>query len=325
MALINALKKATGIGLSPQELLDRAYEKGVLLGPSQFPRAIELFNEAAGKAAQAGDKAVQARARANAALYSFVVTGAEQHLQPLSDALRLLPEIERVGSKTERWPTEPIVIEVEARLRETALRRLSEQDHAARAAAHSNIAQVFQSIFGATLVTYAYHSPDQHRERASARYFLHHGLAHQHDAFATVASNPDRAAESMSTALAAFRQCGDPGLAEVAERWLADARQRRTCWMCHREFQGAATHFQSYPATVMPYVERIVQELGQDASTVSAETGTLVLCTPCSSVVRSVADRVVAERTRELRDRLAAAEHTLRDLQGRVAHLENKE
>ena len=48
MALLDSLKKATGLGLSPQELFERAYEKGVLLGDSAVrnPRAQPCLSQA---------------------------------------------------------------------------------------------------------------------------------------------------------------------------------------------------------------------------------------------------------------------------------------
>jgi hypothetical protein len=322
MALMDALKKATGLGLSPQELFARAYEKGVLLGPAQFSRAIELFDEAAAKAQQMGDTSIAARASANSALYRFVTSGSEQHLDPLREALRHLPDIEQVGSQTDRWPAAGLLGEIDARVQESDLNRILLSDHPNRAKAHTNVAAAFRAIFNAKLITYSFHSPDAHSGAASTRYFLHHGLANQHDALAQIGTNPEAAAESMSTALAAFRQCGDSALADNADRWLSNSRKRRTCWVCHREFQGATTHFQPYHALVTPYAERVVRELGQDSSSLSAEFATIVLCTPCSSVVQSIADTMVSARTKELGDRLAASEASVASLNARVFRLE---
>ena len=73
--------------------------------------------------------------------------------------------------------------------------------------------------------------------------------------------------------------------------------------MCHREFQGATTRFQPYHATVLPYVERIVRELGQDTSTISAEFATLVLCTP--QFRRAINRRHAGIRTNERASRMS--------------------
>ena len=67
MGLLDSLKKATGVGLNGSEHYERAWEKGVLLGPAKYGDAAAMFDTAQKKAAEAQDVGTAARARANAA------------------------------------------------------------------------------------------------------------------------------------------------------------------------------------------------------------------------------------------------------------------
>ena len=323
MGLMDSLKKATGMGLSHSEHYDRAYEKGVLLGEANYPKAIELFENAATKAAEAGDRGLEMRARANAALYGYITSGNEQHLGVLRDTLKELGQIEKIGSKSEMMDAAPLLGEVEARLAESAIGSVEPSDNQALTRAHLACSDAFKKIFSEPLITYKYHTPDAHRETAQSRFFLHQGQASWCQAIAEVSSNPETAAEHMSRALNSFRQCGDTQWAELAETWRANCRLKRTCWMCHREFQGATIHFRTFNATVTPYAASVVQSLGQDISTIDVESGALVLCSPCGSAV----DLLAVKRTQELREEVQSVlnEHAqaITNLSHRVERLES--
>ena len=324
MGLMDSLKKATGLGLNANEHYDRAYEKAVLLGPANFPKAVELFDAAAKKAEEAGDRQLATRARANAALYGFITSGGNQYLQQLRDTLPSLTELERIGSKSEMMPSSSLLAEVEARLQESGLPQGGSSP--AIVNAHKACSQAFQRFFNAPLVTYQYQHSDEHRETAQSRFFLHSGMASLHEAMLAVPSNPETAAENMAKALSAFRQCRDDTRAQTAEIWLTNCRQRRTCYLCHREVQGATIHFRTFPASISPYVVGVVKTLGQDPSTLDATSGTMVLCEPCGSVVERIADRFAAERVQELRQELTPVleqhQQAIVQLANRLADLE---
>lgn len=326
MGFMDSLKKATGLGLNAGEHYDRAYEKGVLLGPANYPKAAELFETAAAKAAEAGDGSTQARAKANAALYNFIATGNEKALAALGEALPFLEEIEQIGARTENMSAALLLREVQARISENVLARIRESDHAARRQAHAACAEAFRTLSNAALITYKYQATDQHREQAFSRFFYHQGMASWHEAMASVPHNPETAGENMAKALNAFRQCGDPA-AEHAQVWLSNCRSKRTCWICHREFQGATLHFRSFPALVTPYAESIVRQLGHDTSMLDAQNGTLTLCNPCGTVVENLADQFATKRVQELRTELEKALSSiagaLSSLADRVARLES--
>lgn len=326
MGLMDSLKKATGIGLSHSEHFDRAYEKAVLLGEANYVKAAELFENAAKKAAEAGDSALEAHARANSALYGYITSGNEQYLVALRENLKNVPQIERIGSKSETVDSAPLLGEVEARLTESAMTRVPATDNVALAKAHIACSEAFKKIFNEPLVTYKYQHVDGHRETAQSRFFYHQGLASWSQAVSDVATSPETAAEHMSRALNAFRQCGDTKWAEQADAWRSNCRQKRTCWVCHREFQGATIHFRTFPANVSPYAAAVVQSLGQDASSIDVAARALVLCDPCGSAVEGVADAFATRRTQELRREvqtvLAQHQSAIAELSNRVQALE---
>jgi hypothetical protein len=302
MGFFDSIKKATGLGLTANEHYQRAFEKAILLGPSKFAEGVALFNAAAIKAREAGDATTEARARANANLYGYITSGKVEYLTALRDALAQVEEIEVIGSAQETMPTGPLLAEVNARLAELEVEAVSENARAARAQAHTAAAAAFRQFFTAPLLTYKYRNSDGHIETAQSRFFLHQGLAAWQLAQLHADSNPEGAAEQMSKALNAFQQCPDADWTARATVWREKCRRKRTCYMCHREFQGEDLHFESYTAQVSPYAAAVVAALGQDESTLDVSAGTVVLCTPCGSAVRRVADAYATRRTKELRN-----------------------
>jgi len=328
MGFMDSLKKATGVGLTAHEHYDRAYEKGVLLGPEKFDEAVGLFETAARKAAESGDVQTQVRAVANARLYGFITSGDVGLLPDLHQALSQLTEIEQIGSRSELMSAETLRTEVEARLAEHELGRIAADAYRARAEGHRKAAAVFQRFFTSPLTTYSYQRPDSYVGTAQERFFFHHGMAEWCEAVEAGRSDPEAAAEHMAKALSSFHQCGDVALAANAQSLLANFRQRRTCWMCHREFQGAQVHFRTYSATVSPYAATVVEQLGQDSSMLDPEGGSIVLCSLCGSAVEQQADRYARQRTEELHQtlgqELAALRQAVDYLASRVSHLERR-
>ena len=323
---MDSLKKATGLGLSHGEHYNRAFEKGVLLGPTMYGEAVKLFDHAARKATEVGDGETQARAIANARLYSFIGTGSPDHLTDLRRALDTIPQIEAIGSQTEFIPTDTLKVEIDARVIEQRIRGVHDDQHLELAGLHQNAADTFRQIFQAPLVTYRFQRSDPHTETAQSRYFFHQGLANWHQALNAVLSDPEVAAEQMGKALASFRQCQDDAWSGRAQTWLAGCRQRRTCWLCHRECQGATVHFSSYAAVVTPYVAALVTRLGQDTSSIDLGSGQIVLCRTCGSSMERIADQFAAQQAgavrAELLGQLSRVTSVMDDLAVRVRTLE---
>jgi hypothetical protein len=326
MGFVDKVKKATGLGLSAAEHYDRAFEKGVLLGPASFAAASVLFDAAARKAREAKDELLCCRAHANARLYAFLSTGHAGELRALGEALVSVGALEPIGSRAELLPASALSREIDGRLIEADLSVLAEEDHAARAELHRRAGQVFAEHPGGDLVTYRFQGALPHAPSADARRHFHLGMAAWHRAHAAFADNPETAAEHMGVSLSAFRQCRDDEHAERAQAWLLRLRQKRTCWMCHREFQGADVHFRAYSASITPYVASRVEAHGEDTSALSQTDGHVILCRPCGSAVEAQADRFATLRMRELEASLGrqidALKETVDELTERVAHLE---
>jgi hypothetical protein len=324
--LFDSIKKATGIGLTYGEHYQRAYEKGVLLGPAKYAEAVQLFEAAAKKAGEANDQETQARALANARLYGFITTGNAGLLPELRRCISYFEQMEAIGSQSEGMPTAPLAIEIDGRLAEAAVGAVSEDDHAARAAAHQQAGELFRQIYHQPLITYRYQKADQHTATGGSRYLLHTGLACWHRALHVVLTEPEGAAEEMGKALAAFRNCQDDDWAGRAQSWLTLCRVRRTCWLCHRESQGAGVHFESYAARVTPYVVALVARLGQDASSIDLGAGSIILCKTCGSAVECIADAYAGRHADAVREevmgRLGQLATSLEYVARRVENLE---
>jgi hypothetical protein len=304
MGFLDDLKKSTGVGLTYGEHYVRAFEKGVLLGPSHYSDAAAMFETAAKKAAEANDTALQSRAMANAQLYGFLSTGKPQFLASLAQALAYVPEIEVIGSRSDSMPTAPLLTEIHARLVEVKVAQIAPRDFGRLADEHERAAAAFKHIFSAPLLTYRFQSADSHVDMAQTRFFLHTGLAAWNQAQAAVMFDPDQAADKTASALNAFRQCNDQRWIDEAQRWLANCRTKRTCWMCRREMQAAGIHFRTYAAELAPYVVERARAGGEDVSGLDVGSGIVVLCVPCGSVVERQADLFAARRADAVRAEL---------------------
>jgi hypothetical protein len=331
MGFLDSIKKATGIGLTPTEAYERAYEKGVLLGPEKYDEAAEMFWTAAEKGEEGGDQTVAAKGKVNARLYGYISGGSTEHLRELGDLLGAVSEVEIIGSSTEMMPTETLIKEVRARVAEVDLEGVSEQDHAGRSAGHKAAAAAFKQFFNGDLITYKYQPAPSHNDSAQARFFYHSGMAAWNDALSVSNQSPTAAGEEMSKALNSFRQCQDDEWGSKCESWLERYRLKRTCWLCDREFQGAKLHFDDYSAQITPYAMDVLQKLGHDMSSVNP-SGSVVLCRPCSSVVHGVADIIASQRAAEVRQELTASMEQMQsqllgmisNLQSRVSSLETR-
>lgn len=303
MGFFDSIKKATGLGLNAEEHYSRSWEKSVLLGPAKYGEAVALFQRAATKADKAGDVALAQRARANAHLYGFVATGNEEHLVKLREYLEGLEQIEQVGSRAETMSATELAQELDARAAE--LRASGKRDSRALAQAHAAAAASFKKIFPNTLITYKYHSPDQHNETAQSRYFLHEGLAAWHQANVVAGRDPHGASGELSRAIQFFNQAGDDAWSQRANGWSVKLKKRRPCWVCHREFQGEDLHFEAASAEVSAYTMAVLAKLPEGTDAADPDGQKVMLCAPCASVVRRLADTIAQARTQELREEIA--------------------
>ncbi|HVH99908.1 MAG TPA: hypothetical protein VM869_14410 [Enhygromyxa sp.] len=297
------IQRRVGVALSPEEHYERAFAQGVLLGPQQFGRAAELFEQAASRAHKAGDQPLERRARANALLYRFICEGSGTALGPLHGMLAHLDRIERIGSQREFVDAGALAHEISGRLAEYSIATCRESDHQTRARLHQTAAHAFKQLGTRPLATY-HHRPDGLPTDAIQRYFLHDGLGQRHAALAESVRSPSDAAELMARATTALQQCAVPSYGAEAEQWLSRLRTRRNCWMCQREFTGAQIHFHRVPATVHVHAIDVVRRAGQDLACLDVGDQTVILCKVCSSAITALADAQAQVRVAELEARL---------------------
>ena len=328
LGFFDSIKKATGLGLNAEEHYSRAWEKSVLLGATKYGEAVALFQSAAAKADEAGDPGLAQRARANAHLYGYVATGKGEHLLKLREQLAGLEQIEQVGSRTEAMSATELAAEIDARVAEAHAAAVNENDHALRAQAHAAAAASFKRIFANPLLTYRYYSPDQHKETAQSRYFLHEGLSAWHRANILAAGDPDAASGELSRAMQFFTQAPDEAWSQRTSGWSVKLKKRRPCWLCQREFQGEDLHFESVSAEVSAYAMTVLTGLPEGAHAVDHQGQSVVLCTPCASVVRRMADAIAQARTQELREevagRMAELTQAIVELQGVIRNMASR-
>jgi hypothetical protein len=317
MGFFDSIKKATGVGLTPDQHFERAYEKGVLLGESEWKNSIKLFENAAKKAEEGGRDDLALRASASAELYRFVTDKDFDALKRLGTSLRSMEQIEQPGSRSETWEAAPLAAEIEARVIEARIGGVSKSKHAELSAVHKAAAGAFKKIFTQPLITYSWLADDAHTETAQARFFYHSALGAWHDSVTQVATSPEGAAEHMAKALNFFRQCNDEAWAERSETWLQGCRVKRHCWVCNREFQGESLHFHHKKAYIAPYVAAIMEQRGEDLSVFDRATGSIVVCNPCATGIENIADRVATQRVAELRSEVEVA---LKSLNATVAN-----
>jgi hypothetical protein len=325
MSLLNKLKFATGVGLNAQEHYQRAYEKGVLLGPQNYGAAMEMFRTAAERFQQAGETEAANRAMANRHIYEFLANGSLSALLQAMPFLQAIPAIEEFGTATESFPASELCQEIHARLLEGAAFNES-SDLERRVRAHRDAALAFQHAARIPrLRTYRIAPAPDRKESPLDRFFLHEGWAAYHEAVGIQAQNPDRALEHYSTAMNAFKRANLEEPFRRAESLREAMRIRRCCWVCHREMQGQDVHFTYADAAVPPYVLAVLQSLNEAPDTI--RPGAVAVCTPCHSMIRNAADAIAQERVQELEELMNRKVKALLDaisaLERRISYVES--
>ncbi|HTK08669.1 MAG TPA: hypothetical protein VL485_15985 [Ktedonobacteraceae bacterium] len=308
-------------GRDEQELYERAFEKGVLL--KNFHKAADLFDEASKKASRHGNQALTTQAAANALLYRYLATQNPASLQNLLHLLRTMTQIERIGGQRhEMMPTEPLCAELDCRLVEAAITQAMDDVMRLRDL-HKAASTRFLAIICNPLLTYEYvRSGNGHDERTDERYFFHEGMYQFYEAMLKKDRYPGAAADDLALALQAFRRCNDTSRIERMETLLNNWRVVRTCWICHREVQGADLHFSLCRATLTPYTKELLEKLNQDPFTINLQEMKVVVCSPCGSMITFRAAEEAERVRRDLLLELAQAYMRIDGLDERLHRLE---
>jgi len=322
-SLFDKVKDTIGIGLDAQELYARAFERGILRG--DFSKASDLFEDAAKKAREHSNPDLLNRATVNALLYRYLATQKAAPLQNLLPLLRGMVEIEPIGGPPhEMMPAEPLYAELDCRLIEAAITQAMDDILRLRDL-HKIASSKFLAIIHNPLLTYYYvKSGNGHDERTDERHFFHEGMYRFYEAMLKKESDPASAADDLALALQAFRRCNDANRVVRMETLLNNWRVVRTCWICHREVQGADLHFTLSRAILTPYTKNLLEKLNQDPFTINLQEMKVVVCSPCGSMISF---RAADEAERVRRDRLlqlAEAHIRINDLNERLQRLEQR-
>lgn len=317
-------KDMTGLGLSPMEHYNRAYEKGVFLQPPDYNSAIKEFNAASAGFEKEGKPKSAKTARANAALYKLVNTKDLSSIVEAIKSLESLPEIHRIGSRDEKIPTDALITEL------TAL----QYEYQAEAAAETNVKKEEYSKASDTIMKLGVNPlniTDRINlagpvDKAMMRSYYYGALSDYYAALTEVAESPENAHDSLDKSIQKFIQAQTTPWVEKVKVFRENVSSKRFCWMCDREMQGKDIYYQYYPAITKPYHSHVLAKLKQDVLMVEIPNN-VTLCTVCGSAIELQADRYAKMRVEELRKELIPIlqrhEDTLAAHEQRIRNLEN--
>jgi hypothetical protein len=310
-------------GRDEQEWYERAFERGVLL--KNFHKAADLFDEASKRASKHNNRVLATQAAANALLYRYLATQNPASLHYLIHLLQSLGQIERIGGQRhEMMPVESLCAELDCRLVEAAITQAMD-DMVRLRDLHKTASSKFLAIIRNPLLTYEYvKSGNGHDERTDERHFFHEGMYQFYEAMLKKEYDPGAAADDLALALQAFRRCNDASRIERMETLLNNWRVVRTCWICHREVQGADLHFSLCRATLTPYTRALLEKLNQDPFTINLQEMKVVVCSPCGSMITFRASEEAERVRRDLTLELARAYVRIEGLDERVLRLEQR-
>jgi hypothetical protein len=318
---LNKAKHITGLGLDPNELYERAFEKGVLL--IKFDDAADIFDKASKKFMENGNQVMSAQAAANSLLYRYLATGDTNVIMPLQQTLQGIQQIEAIGSKTEMMSVGTLAAELDCRLVEVAIVD-AQNDIVKSRDLHKLARDKFQAIIRNPLITYnSRPAIDGHNDKAEMRLFYHGGMLSYYEAMTKKDVDPSAASDDLSLANQSFKRCNDQKWQQTITTLLDNWRISRTCWLCHRDMQGYQLHFSMCHAYVTPYTERILQKAKEDNSTIDIAKNRIAVCTPCGSMVTFKAVEEADKVRQELNAKLAETMRIIGALENRINRLEH--
>jgi hypothetical protein len=320
MGLFDDLRMASGLGLEPAEAYKRAYEKGVLLGPTHFAVAGDLFQTAA-QQLQAVNGAMAYRAMANAHVYRYLARRDPQSGTLAAQTLAQVQWIEVPGTVDEIMEGPKLGAEIHARLLEDQARHASVGGQGA-ADLFRRAAQAWVPLLTWRPVTFELLPEDVYTEDGTARFFLNAGNAAWHDAQARAADDPDIGAEYYALAAQAFGRCGANDLRAQARERLKAVRLERPCWFCGRAVRGFGDNLRVLSAGASDYFVKLAHADRERGEALEQESRGIYACSVCAGAVDRIAEaraQAVRAEVTAMGARLTAA---VTALESRVGHLE---
>lgn len=309
---------------SSEELYREAFHKGVLLGESQFPKAVALFDKAATKAKKENQWEIADKAAANGRLYDFLSRGQTMALHQLEDNLKGLNEIEEIGSEMRKMPVQPLLHEIRARLWERDyLSNAQYQEPPSRMKSLETLAKSFKYLMDQDLITYHWQPEREGGKSARERFLYYEGQLAITKSQVLADSDPDAAAQAAARALNSFKQGDYTQGIDPCHRQLQDLRMKRKCWVCQREFQGSGLHFAFYAVGMTPYVRETLESDPRAMASADLKTKTIVLCLVCSSSIKnlakSMANQQLAGLKAEMERQFEQNRRMIDDLRAQIA------
>jgi len=302
MAVFENIKKSakdmTGLGLSPLEHFNRAYEKGVFLQPPNYNSAIKEFNAASQGFKKEGKTKSAKIALANAALYTLVNNKDHSAVVEAIKSLESLTEIHRIGSRDAKIPTDTLITEL------TAL----QYEYQAEAATETMIKKEEYSKASDTIMKLGMNqlniidcvNSSGPVDKALMRSYYYGALSDYYAALTEVAESPENAHDFLDKSIQKFIQAQTTPWVEKVKDIREGISSKRFCWMCGREMQGKDIYYQHYPTVTKPYHLHILEKLKQDEKMLEIPNN-VTLCTVCGSAIELQADRYATMRVEELR------------------------
>lgn len=286
MGLLDQLRMSTGLALEPVEAYVRAFEKGVLLGPTHFGVASDLFRAAVPKL-ESVDAGLAARAAAHSSIYAFLALGDPR---PAADAvarLQHIPWVETPGTIDELMEGPRLGAELAARIEEIAAASAGATREAGQA--RWRAAYAWLPLGSHRPVTFAFFGDDGFTEDALSRFFLQAGLAARADGDAFVTTEPERAAEQYAMATQAFARCGADALRTQTRDALRLTQAERRCWFCGVYAQGVRSNISVISTGMINYLAKLANADPLRRDSLAPGEG-IFCCATCSTVVDSIAD-----------------------------------
>jgi hypothetical protein len=295
----------------------QAYDKGVNLGPQNWPDAVQHFVEAAKNFELVGIAQRAEEARALAALFQALISKSEVGAwRYCSQLLKQMPDMQiNVG-----FPASTAALSVQAEVYAddlaTKAQLHGESRDINRVASIRKLAQKYLELIGNDLALWRLLKQEVDPQRR-AYYLL--GLASLIEANSVANTDPKKGVSLLSEAVANLELAGvDPmSLTPATRSKLDNISKIALCWFCGREMQGKNFHYVMLPAVISDHTR---QKYGA-GTPVSIEGDCVAACTACWSTVRNVADTVAMDYYRRVIDEIRAMEARLNN---KIATLENE-
>ncbi len=301
MGILDNVKKSakdmTGLGLSPKEHYERAYEKGVLLQPPAYDSAVKEFNAAREGFEKEGNTKGAQRARANSALYKLISMKDYPSIVESIAALEPIPEVENIGSR-DKIPTDALIIELTAIKHEYQAEASSELFQ--KKEEYSKASDVIMKLGANPLTITEKINLKGPVDKGLMRSYYYGAMSDYFAALSEVAESPANAHDCLDRSIAKFTQAQTAPWVEKVKMLREDIQAKRCCWMCGREMQGKDIYYQYYPAATKPYHSHVLTNLKQDPNMIDLADN-VTLCTVCGSAIELQADKYAKMRVEELR------------------------